>query len=45
MMKLVLAIILVSVLAGCGAKRGSPNSIDACPGFAPGPITITSCPG
>jgi hypothetical protein len=44
MARLVLVVVVAVVLAGCGVKRASSLSFDACPGFAPGPITVTSCP-
>jgi hypothetical protein len=44
MVRLVLAIVVMGMLAACGAKRTSSEPVDACTGFAPGPIAVTSCP-
>jgi hypothetical protein len=41
---MVLVVVVMGTLAACGAKRTSSTPVDACAGFAPGPITVTSCP-
>jgi hypothetical protein len=43
MAKVVLVIVALGVLAAC-AKRTSSEPVNACAGFLPGPIIVTSCP-
>jgi hypothetical protein len=43
MVKVVLMIVAMGMLAAC-AKRTSSEPVNACTGFAPGPIAVTSCP-
>jgi hypothetical protein len=44
MVKLVAVIAVMGLLAACGIKPTSSEPTDACAGFSPGPITVTSCP-
>jgi hypothetical protein len=36
--------VALALLAACAAKRVPADQARGCPGFAPGPITVTDCP-